>query len=129
MAYGYGQHTAILSSLAAEKALLWNMISFIFGIISFALPKLAVAALLHRILNPTRVQSVIMWGLVAMVAVIALTNILIYVTMCDPPEGLWKASMVASGLAKCRSVWILIGFATFNGGRRYLAGRLSGSDD
>lgn len=117
MAYGYGQHTAILSSLAAEKALLWNMISFIFGIISFALPKLAVAALLHRILNPTRVHSVIMLGLVAMVAVIALINILIYVTMCNPPEGLWKASMVASGQAKCRNVWILISFATFNGGR------------
>lgn len=124
MVYGYGQHTATLSALAVEKALLWNMISFIFGIISFALPKLAVAALLHRILNPTRVQSIIMWGLVAMVAVIALTNILIYVTMCDPPEGLWKASMVVSGQAKCRSVWILIGFATFNGGRRYLAGWL-----
>lgn len=116
MAYGYGQHMATLSTEGAEQALFWNMISFIFGIISFALPKLAVAALLHRILNPTPLPRTIMWGLVSTVAAIALANILIYVTMCNPPKALWKTSMVMTGKAQCRSVWILIDFVTFNGG-------------
>lgn len=116
MAYGYGQHTRNLSTEATENALLWNMIAFIFGIISFAVPKLAVAALLHRILNPTPLQRAIMWGLVGMVAAIALANILIYVTQCNPPQALWKISMVLTGKAQCRSPWILIDFATFNGG-------------
>ncbi|KAJ6128237.1 hypothetical protein N7471_009454 [Penicillium samsonianum] len=113
--YGYGQHTSNLGPKTAELALMWNMISFIFGIISFALPKLAVAALLHRILNPNLIQRLIVWGLVCLVAVIALINILIYVTMCNPPQALWKTSMVLSGEATCRDVWILINYATFNG--------------
>lgn len=116
--YGYGQHKINLESRSAELALMWNMISFIFGIISFAIPKLAVAALLHRILNPNLTQRIILWGLVSLVAVIALVNILIYVTMCDPPQALWKSSMVLSGEAKCRDIWILINYATFNGGER-----------
>ncbi|KAJ5587181.1 uncharacterized protein N7459_002946 [Penicillium hispanicum] len=115
VAYGYGQHQSDLSPEAAEKALLWNVISFIFGIVSFALPKLAVAALLHRIMNPTFLQRTIMWGLVSMVSVIAIVNILIYITSCSPPQALWKPTMVANGTGTCRSVWVLIDFATFNG--------------
>lgn len=116
VAYGFGQHTASLETQAVENALLWTMISFIFGIISFALPKLAVAALLHRIMNPTSIQRIIMWGLVILVAVIATVNILIYITMCNPPQALWKSSMVLSGEATCRDISILIDYATFNGG-------------
>lgn len=116
VAYGFGQHTASLETQDVEKALLWTMISFIFGIISFALPKLAVAALLHRIMNPTSIQRIIMWGLVILVAVVAIVNILIYVTMCNPPQALWKGSMVLSGEATCRDISILIDYATFNGG-------------
>lgn len=95
---------------------MWNMISLVFGIISFALPKLAVAALLHRILNPSITQRIIIWGLVGLIAVIALVNVLIYITMCDPIKGLWKISMVLRGEATCRDIWILIDYATFNGG-------------
>ncbi|KAJ5958956.1 uncharacterized protein N7479_006106 [Penicillium vulpinum] len=113
--YGYGKHTTNLGTRATELALMWNMISFIFGIISFALPKLAVAALLHRILNPNKIQRIVVWGLVIMVSIIALINILIYVTMCDPPQALWKTSMVVRGEATCRNVWILVNYATFNG--------------
>ncbi|KAJ5979811.1 hypothetical protein N7481_007109, partial [Penicillium waksmanii] len=122
---GFGQHTASLSTHAAEQALLWNMISFIFGIVSFALPKLAVAALLHRILNPIRIHRIILWTLVSMITVIAIINILIYVTMCSPPQGLWKSTLVLEGVAKCRPVDVLIGFATFNGGQWTLANRLA----
>ncbi|KOS43194.1 hypothetical protein ACN38_g5926 [Penicillium nordicum] len=113
--YGYGQHKMDLEPRSAELALMWNMISFIFGIISFAIPKLAVAALLHRILNPNLTKRIIVWGLVSLIAVIAIVNILIYVTMCDPQQALWKSSMILSGEAKCRDIWILINYATFNG--------------
>ncbi|CAI7652617.1 unnamed protein product [Penicillium viridicatum] len=113
--YGYGQHMMNLEPRSAELALMWNMISFIFGIISFAIPKLAVAALLHRILNPNLTQRIIVWGLVSLIAVIAIVNILVYVTMCDPQQALWKTSMVLSGEAKCRDIWILINYAIFNG--------------
>ena len=118
--YGYGQHYAKLSESNAEKALMWNMISFIFGIISFAIPKLAIAALLGRLLNPTFWQKVIMWSLTGMVTAIAIANIIIYLTQCKPVEGLFKPLMVESGAATCRDIMPLIHFATFNGGARLL---------
>lgn len=96
------------------------MISFIFGIVSFCIPKFAVAALLNRVLNPNFLQRVIMWTLVSLVGAIGVVNILIYVTMCDPPPGLWKPMMVMTGQAKCRDIWILINFATFNGGTSHV---------
>lgn len=97
---------------------MWNMISFIFGIVSFAIPKLAIAALLNRLLNPTLIQKSIMWSLTGMVSAIALANIILYLTECKPVEGIFKPLMVASGAATCRDPWILIHFATFNGGAR-----------
>ena len=118
--YGYGKHTTAISIPNAEKALLFNTIAFIIGIVSFALPKLAVAALLCRLLNPNMLQRCLVWGLTGLVAVVALVNILIYVTMCDPPQALWKISMVMEQKATCRSIRILIDYATFNGGMSFL---------
>lgn len=115
--YGYGRHTAALRIHDAEKALFYNVVAFIVGIVSFALPKLAVAALLCRLMNPTVLQRCIIWGLTGMVAAVAVVNILIYVTMCDPPPALWKVSMVMEKKATCRDTWVLIDYATFNGGK------------
>lgn len=95
------------------------MVAFIVGIVSFALPKLAVAALLCRLLNPNILQRCMVWGLTSLVAVVALANILIYVTMCDPPQALWQISMVMEQKATCRSIWVLIDYATFNGGMSF----------
>ena len=118
--YGYGKHTSALNIKDAEKALFYNTVSFIIGIVSFALPKLAISALLSRLMNPSLLQRCIIWGLTAVVAAIAIANILIYVTMCDPPRALWEISMVMEGKATCRSIWVLIDFATFNGGASFL---------
>ncbi|PWY95509.1 hypothetical protein BO94DRAFT_552407 [Aspergillus sclerotioniger CBS 115572] len=62
VALGYGQHSVIITD-RLELVLLVNYINFALGIISFALPKLAVAALLSRLLNPTPTQRAILWGL------------------------------------------------------------------
>ena len=64
-------------------------------------------------------QRCLVWGLTGLVAVVALVNILIYVTMCDPPQALWRISMVMEQKATCRSIWILIDYATFNGGMSF----------
>lgn len=119
VSYGYGKHTTALSIPDAEKALFYNVVAFIVGIVSFALPKLAVAALLCRLLNPNILQRCMVWGLTSLVAVVALANILIYVTMCDPPQALWQISMVMEQKATCRSIWVLIDYATFNGGMSF----------
>ncbi|OJJ75163.1 hypothetical protein ASPBRDRAFT_53113 [Aspergillus brasiliensis CBS 101740] len=62
VALGYGKHAVVIAD-RLELVLLVNYINFALGIISFALPKLAVAALLSRFLNPTTIQRAILWGL------------------------------------------------------------------
>lgn len=113
---GYGKHAWVLEEKTVELASLLNSVSFLFGILSFALPKLAVTAMLTKILNPPFAHRVALWILVGTAAAVSCICILVLFTMCDPPEGLWKTSMVAKGEATCRDVWILIDYAIFTGG-------------
>ncbi|KAJ5770120.1 uncharacterized protein N7511_002171 [Penicillium nucicola] len=112
---GYGQHAKYLSEENLETAILLNCISFLFGILSFTIPKVAVTAMLNRILNPGRVQKTILWVLVGSAATVSVICILILFTMCDPPRALWQVSLVAKGEATCKSSWILINYAIFTG--------------
>lgn len=97
-------------------AILLNVVSFLFGILSFTLPKLAVTAMLNRILNPSALKKALLWAMTGTAAVVSIICILILFTMCDPPEALWRVSLAAKG-ATCKSTDILIGYAIFTGGR------------
>jgi hypothetical protein len=116
VAIGYGKHAYLLEPKTVELASFLNSLSFLFGIISFSVPKLAVAAMLVRILNPTFWQKAMLWGLTGLGAVISGICIVVLFTMCDPPRALWETSLVVAGQATCRDVWILINYAIFTGG-------------
>lgn len=116
IAIGYGKHAYVLDQATVEQASFLNSLSFLFGIISFSVPKLAVGAMLIRILNPNTMHKTIIWGLTGLGAVISGICIVILFTMCDPPEALWKTSLVMAGKATCRDVWILVNYAMFTGG-------------
>ncbi|KAK1148129.1 hypothetical protein N8T08_010768 [Aspergillus melleus] len=115
VAIGYGKHAYVLEQGTIELASLLNSLSFLFGILSFALPKLAVTAMLNRILNPSLIQRVWLWTLTGTAAVVSCVCITMLFTMCDPPEGLWKMHLVMEGKATCRDTWILINYAIFTG--------------
>ncbi|EER25284.1 hypothetical protein D8B26_007908 [Coccidioides posadasii str. Silveira] len=108
---GYGRQQKTLAIENIETAIMLNTVSFIFGILSFTIPKLAVAAMLNRILNPTRFQRYFLWILTGLGTVISIVCILVLFTMCSPPQGLWRVRMKA----KCRDTWILINYAIFTG--------------
>ncbi|PYH88911.1 integral membrane protein [Aspergillus ellipticus CBS 707.79] len=95
VAIGYGKHAWLLSDSTVEQASFLNSLSFLFGIISFPMPKLAVTAILC--------------------AVVSGVCIVVLFTMCDPPKALWKTHPVVKGKATCRDVWILINYAIFTG--------------
>ncbi|BCR95498.1 uncharacterized protein AKAW2_20438S [Aspergillus luchuensis] len=113
VALGYGKHAVVIAD-RLELVLLVNYVNFALGIISFALPKLAVAALLSRFLNPTTIQRAILWGLTGFVALVSCICILVLFTMCDPARALWDTSLLSKG-AHCRSSWILVDYAIFTG--------------
>ncbi|KAJ5221642.1 uncharacterized protein N7469_010529 [Penicillium citrinum] len=115
IAYGFGQHAMKLSQYNMEMAILLNSLSFLCGILSFTVPKLAVTAMLTRILNPGLPQKIWLWTLVSLAAAVSCICIIILFTMCDPPEALWHVHLVATAGAKCRDVWILVNYAIFTG--------------
>lgn len=114
---GYGRHADTLSPERLVKVSLVNYADFALGIVSFSLPKLAVAALLNRIMNPNWFQKSILWLLTGLVALTSGICIVVLFTMCDPPRALWDVSLVMQGNAKCRDISILIDYAIFTGGR------------
>jgi hypothetical protein len=116
---GYGSHTPTLMAKGGmdlvEHVLVVNYANFTLGIMSFTTPKLAIAALLNRIMNPSRFQRIWLWVLTGSVFVASTICIIVLFTMCDPPHALWKIHLMAEG-ATCRSTEILVGYAIFTGG-------------
>ncbi|KAJ5190730.1 uncharacterized protein N7498_009715 [Penicillium cinerascens] len=112
---GYGKHAKDLTQENLEMAILLNTISFLFGILSFTIPKLAVTAMITRILCPGLKQKIWLWLLVGTAAAVSCICIIILFTMCDPPEALWNVHLAMTGGATCRNVWILIDYAIFTG--------------
>ncbi|RAH84306.1 hypothetical protein BO86DRAFT_442622 [Aspergillus japonicus CBS 114.51] len=119
---GFGKHAWLLSAATVEHATFLNCFSFLFGIVSFTVPKLAVTAMLNRILNASHIQRVCLWTLSTLAAIVSGVCIVILFTMCDPPRALWQTSLVAEGKATCKNVWMLIDYAIFTGGWVALSG-------
>ncbi|KAL3489188.1 hypothetical protein BJX62DRAFT_226740 [Aspergillus germanicus] len=103
---GYGKHTAIL---------IVNYADFALGIMSFTTPKLAIAALLNRVMIPSQFHRWWLWFLTSLVFISSTICIVVLFTMCDPPRALWQIDLLSSGQATCRPQKILVGYAIFTG--------------
>ncbi|KAL4737417.1 hypothetical protein BDV11DRAFT_191701 [Aspergillus similis] len=117
--FGFGKHTPAITEEGGTdlltKVLLINYIDFAFGILSFTMPKLAISALLNRVMNPGRFNRVWLWVLTALVFISSSICIVVLFTMCDPPEAMWEPQLVAAGAGTCRPNRILVGYAIFTG--------------
>ncbi|KAL2815094.1 hypothetical protein BJX63DRAFT_420468 [Aspergillus granulosus] len=116
---GYGKHTATIVQDGGMdllvKILIVNYADFALGIMSFTTPKLAIAALLNRVMNPGRVHRWWLWFLTGLVSVSSTVCIIVLFTMCDPPRALWQIDLISAGEATCRPERILVGYAIFTG--------------
>lgn len=118
---GYGTHAAVIQQKGGEelleKVLLINFgPDFSMGIMGFATPKLAVVALLSRILNPGKIHRFLLWFMASFVLVASIICIIVILTNCSPHEALWKTRLMAEG-ATCRDPWIMVNYCIFTGGR------------
>ncbi|WQF86590.1 hypothetical protein CDEST_11604 [Colletotrichum destructivum] len=82
VALGNGKHVATLTDEQKEEALRWTAMAFAFGIVALALPKLAIVALINRILNPKRLHRFFLWSLVLLCAVGLLGNVVGLFAQC-----------------------------------------------
>ncbi|KAK3291166.1 uncharacterized protein B0H64DRAFT_377928 [Chaetomium fimeti] len=111
VSYGSGRHAALLTEYQFSHAILWTMVAFLPGILSFAVPKLAVVALLTRMMNPSRTHAVIMWT-VAIVCLISLMGCVgILFGQCTPTHSTWTFSVKG----ECWSPMILVNYSIYAG--------------
>ncbi|KAK8039361.1 hypothetical protein PG993_007772 [Apiospora rasikravindrae] len=110
--YGNGKHFDLLNLEQKQGAILWTTAAFCPGILSFGLPKLAVIALLTRILNPSRAHWWYLWamGLVCFASLLATVGVLL--SQCTPARSLWTFSITEK---KCFDKNILVGYCIYAG--------------
>ncbi|KAK0392889.1 hypothetical protein NLU13_2383 [Sarocladium strictum] len=114
---GQGRHFDAMLVLAPEKlerALLFTMLNFPFGILSFALPKVAVVALLVRILSPGRAHRCFLWGLSITCMIMLLISPLLLFLQCRPVHSAWTLDYPQDQV-KCWDPSILFNFSAVAG--------------
>lgn len=109
---GNGRHFDTLDTEQQQNAILYTILGFPFGVTAFGLPKLAVTALLVRIMNPARKHRVILWALptICMAALVACVVVLF--AQCRPARSQWTFSITDK---ECWSPYVLVDLAIFAG--------------
>ncbi|KAL0931850.1 uncharacterized protein CTRU02_212803 [Colletotrichum truncatum] len=107
-----GLHFDLLSLEQKQGAIFWTMVGFPAGVMSFGLPKVAVVALLTKILNPSPWHRRLLWGLSLFCLLNLTANMVLLFTHCLPTRSLWDFSVTG----RCLSKWTLVSFAIYSGG-------------
>ena len=110
---GNGRHPYYLGPQETSKAIRWSTIAFIPGVLSFTVPKISVAILLARLLNPTKRQKIFMYSLSIVVNIGGCIAVALLWQQCKPSSGLWDPTVAAT----CWSPDVLIDYTIAHGGR------------
>jgi hypothetical protein len=110
---GGGKHmNVLLSQDPTGRALVMSIASFTPAVESFLLPKLAVAALLIRLLNPSKMQRIFLWVLTGSCFIVgSLCNVILF-TNCNPAAGQWDVTVTKK---ECRPGYVLVNYSIFAG--------------
>ncbi|KAL0941364.1 uncharacterized protein CTRU02_204127 [Colletotrichum truncatum] len=86
VAIGHGRHVASLTDPQKEAIMHWTIMAFSFGIFALVLPKLAVVALVNRLLQPKRAHRIFLWGLAVFCGIALLGNVVGLYAQCSPSQ-------------------------------------------
>ncbi|SPO07027.1 related to integral membrane protein PTH11 [Cephalotrichum gorgonifer] len=109
---GNGKHFLVLENSQKSEAILWTIVGFCPGVMSFGLPKLAAVHLLTRLMNPGRTHKIFLWFLGIVANLSLLGCVVILFAQCKPVESQWDFSIQG----KCIDKWVLVHYAMFAGG-------------
>ncbi|ODH46426.1 hypothetical protein GX48_07496 [Paracoccidioides brasiliensis] len=110
--YGFGKHQDTLTPDQIRGARLNAQIGSLFAILAIAIPKLAVAAMLNRILVPTPFHRNVVWFLGGFVTVSSCIGIPVLMTICNPHQATWDKRIKN---AKCRNSVSSTNYLLFTG--------------
>jgi len=108
--HGDGKHTAVLTEQQQLAAHFWTILGFAPAIMSFGFPKLAVVALLTRLLSPGRAHLTFLWFMAIMTQLNLIVNMALLYTQCLPTASMWDNSITNK---HCRDGSILVGYALY----------------
>lgn len=109
---GNGKHFALLTTEQKSGAILWTMVGFCPGVMSFGLPKLAVVSLLTRLLSPGRKHKIFLWTMAIICLLSLLGCVVVLFARCTPSRSLWEFDVTPDS---CFSVWVLVDYAIYAG--------------
>ncbi|EGU78184.1 hypothetical protein FOXB_11295 [Fusarium oxysporum f. sp. conglutinans Fo5176] len=97
--WGNGKHFDVLSLEQKQNTIKWMMAAYVPGIETLGFPKLAVIALLARLLMPGKIHLVVLWsmGIICCLSLTAMVTTLLL--QCSPPRALWTLTMPRDCLA------------------------------
>jgi hypothetical protein len=108
---GSGQHFDTLSLEQQQNVIKYTIAAFCPGILSFAIPKLAVVALLTKLLNPSPAHRVFLWCASSVTTIVLFGCVVILYAQCTPSRSQWDFSVKG----ECWSIWVLVNYAIFAG--------------
>lgn len=90
--YGAGRHAYELTPAAASTSVYYIIIGFMFGVLSFTVPKFAVLLLLVKILDPGVAHRRVMWVVSVLYALLVVGMIVVNFAQCQPAAAQWGAT-------------------------------------
>jgi len=112
-ASGSGRHFDTLSLEDQQNVIKYTMAAFCPGVFSFAIPKLAVVALLTKLLNPSPAHRIFLWCSSGFTTLAIFGCVIILYAQCIPTRSQWDFSITDK---TCWSPWVLVNYSIFAGG-------------
>lgn len=109
---GSGRHFNTLNVEQQQNVIKYTIAAFCPGILSFAIPKLAVVALLTKLMNPSPAHRIFLWCSSGVTTLVLFGCVIILYAQCTPSRSQWDFSVKG----ECWSVWVLVDYAIFAGG-------------
>ncbi|KAI1121652.1 hypothetical protein F5Y10DRAFT_255805 [Nemania abortiva] len=107
---GSGRHIKTLTMEQIQGAILFTLIGFVPGILSFTLPKLAVVTLLCKLLNPSRRHRIWLWSICIFGLLALLASVGVVFGQCTPSNSQWDFSVPAKW---CWNKWYTVHYTEF----------------
>ncbi|KAI0835341.1 hypothetical protein F5Y06DRAFT_276695 [Hypoxylon sp. FL0890] len=112
VASGNGKHIAVLNAEQISGAVLWTMVGFVPGVLSFSIPKLAAIYLLTRLLEPSKRHRTLLWTMGVLCVLILTGCIAILFGQCTPSRAQWDLTITEK---TCINPYILVDYSIFAG--------------
>jgi hypothetical protein len=108
---GSGRHFDTLTLEQQQTVIKYTIAAFCPGILSFAIPKLAVVSLLTKLLAPSPAHRIFLWCSSGLTTAALFGCVVILYARCTPARSQWDFSVKG----ECWSIWILVKYGIFAG--------------